>query len=226
MGGELRGQVDVLMTKIIFAVLLVLTATFTVNAMNIRVDFRSELDGWEEKVFNGRVDYRVVQDADHLVLQGISGGKASALIYWQDINPVEYPKIRWRWKIDKILQKGQAGQKAGDDYPARIYIIFDSWLPNYARSINYIWASHAEPEALVVSPYYSRSVMLAVKSGDADVGRWVEEERNLFADYQRAFGDKIPLIRAVAIMTDGDDTGESSTAWYDWLEFVAAGTDL
>ncbi len=189
-------------------------------AETIKISFDKDLSGWQEKIFSGRVDYRTIEDDGHLVLQGVSGGKASALIHWQDIDPRQYPTLRWRWKIDKVLEKGHAGLRSGDDYPARIYIIFDSWLPGFARSINYIWASQVSREAMVVNPYYRRSIMLAVNSGDEAAGRWVIEERDLLADYQRAFGGRIPLIKAIAIMTDGDDTGESATAWYDWIEFV------
>ncbi len=197
-----------------------------VAAQSIRVDFRDGLSEWQEKSFSGRVNYQIVTEDGHQILHAESGGKASALIHRLDINPQQYPTIRWRWKIDKILEKGYAGNKAGDDYPARIYIVFDSWLPNYARSINYIWASHVERETMVASPYYRRSIMLAVNTGDKEAGRWVIEERNLLADYQRAFGDKIPMIKAVAVMSDGDNTGESATAWYDWIEFVPAKKEL
>ncbi len=208
-------------------ILLIFMLLFAIPAAAeiIKINFDKDLSGWQEKIFNGKVDYQVLEDDGHKVLQGKSNGKASALIHWQDIDPQKYPKLRWRWKIDKVLENGHAGQKSGDDYPARIYIIFDSWLPNFARSINYIWASHVKQETMVVSPYYRRSVMLAVNSGNDDAGHWVIEERDLLADYQQAFGDKIPLIKAIAIMSDGDDTGESSTAWYDWIEFAPAGVD-
>ncbi len=195
---------------------------FPAHAETIKLGFEQNLRGWQEKVFNGSVDYQAVVADGHLVLRAESRGKASALIYWQDIDPQRYPTLRWRWKIDKILEKGRAGEKAGDDYPARIYIIYDSWLPAFARSINYIWASKLEREMMVVSPYYRRSVMLAVNSGSEDAGRWVIEERDLRADYRRAFGAEAPLIKAIAIMTDGDDTGENVTAWYDWIEFISA----
>ena len=202
---------------LVFAILLL---GVPAAAKTLKLDFTQGLSGWQEKIFSGRVAYRTVEDGGHLVLQAESRGKASALIHRQDIDPRRYPKLRWRWKIDRVLERGHAGLKAGDDYPARIYIIFDSWLPFYARSINYIWANRVARETLVVSPYYRRSIMLAVNSGAEAAGGWVIEERNLLADYRRAFGDEIPLIKAIAVMTDGDDTGESSTAWYDWIEFV------
>lgn len=201
--------------------LLLLCLAVPVAVQASKIDFAAGLSGWQEKIFSGRVDYRIVEEEGHKVLQAESGGRASALIHWQDIDPQRFPILRWRWKIDKVLEKGHAGRREGDDYPARLYIIFDSWLPNYARSINYIWASQVAPEQVVVNPYYRRSVMLTVESGAVKAGRWVIEERNLLDDYRRIFGGEIPRIRAVGIMVDGDNTGETSQAWFDWIEFVA-----
>jgi hypothetical protein len=57
--------------------------------------------------------------------------------------------------------------------------------------------------------------MIAVESGAAKAGTWVEERRNIVADYRRAFGGAPPRIGAIAIMTDTDNTGGSAEAWYD-----------
>jgi hypothetical protein len=67
---------------------------------------------------------------------------------------------------------------------------------------------------MLPNAYTERVRMIVVRSGAADAGRWVEEERNLYDDYRRAFAEEPPPIAGVAIMTDADDTGESATAWY------------
>ncbi len=41
---------------------------------------------------------------------------------------------------------------------------------------------------------------------------WYEEERNLYKDYKLAFGSEPPLVVAIGIMTDTDNTGESAVA--------------
>jgi hypothetical protein len=56
--------------------------------------------------------------------------------------------------------------------------------------------------------------MIAAESGDGQVGKWVNEERNYYLDYKRIFGEEPPKLRAVAVMTDTDDTQDESTAWY------------
>jgi hypothetical protein len=57
--------------------------------------------------------------------------------------------------------------------------------------------------------------MIAVESGAEHVGRWMIEERNLYADYKRLFAAEPPRIAGIALMTDTDNTGESAVAYYD-----------
>jgi hypothetical protein len=57
-------------------------------------------------------------------------------------------------------------------------------------------------------------MVVAVESGPGKVGTWVAEQRNIYEDYKRAFGEEPPRIGAVAVMTDTDDTGDDVTAWY------------
>jgi len=51
----------------------------------------------------------------------------------------------------------------------------------------------------------------------------VNEERNVFEDYKKAFGEEPPMISGVAIMTDTDNTGEKTTAYYGDIIFKKFG---
>jgi len=55
------------------------------------------------------------------------------------------------------------------------------------------------------------------------VGLWVNEERNIYEDYKRAFGEEPPLMNGLAIMTDTDNTKERATAYYGDIQFVSVG---
>jgi regulator of sigma D len=65
--------------------------------------------------------------------------------------------------------------------------------------------------------------MIAVQSGPAHVGQWLEEKRNLLEDYRRCFGEDPGKAGVVAIMTDTDNTGEKAMAWYGPIRLLAAG---
>jgi hypothetical protein len=64
--------------------------------------------------------------------------------------------------------------------------------------------------------------MIVVRSGPSGVGTWVEEERNIYDDYKKAFAGEPPIINGVAIMTDTDNTKESATAYYGDIVFKKA----
>jgi len=60
-----------------------------------------------------------------------------------------------------------------------------------------------------------------VAAGTDPVGEWVEEVRNVREDIRRHFGKEVDTVKAVAIMTDTDDSGQQATAWYGGITFAA-----
>jgi hypothetical protein len=72
---------------------------------------------------------------------------------------------------------------------------------------------------MVPNPYTDRVMMFVVESGSAKLNQWVNEERNVYEDYKKAFGEEPPMISGIAIMTDTDNTGEKATAYYGDILF-------
>jgi hypothetical protein len=205
-------------------VLLLLLLPYHVAATGERIllidDFENGLrPEWKEKVFKGRTEYRVVPEGTGQVLRAEARGAASGLILEREIDLEEFPVLSWRWKVENILEKGDARRKEGDDYAARVYVIFPHWFFPKTRSINYIWANRLPRGAVVPNPFTSNAVMVAVESGEEKAGEWVPESRNVLADYRTIFGEDPPRAGAIAVMTDTDNTGGSATAWYDDIRF-------
>lgn len=202
--------------KIIFLFLLVGSASAAVAAETIQISHFSAagLSGWSGKSFNGETEYRIVDDAGQKVLQAKSSGTASGLVFEVEYDPQEYPLLSWRWKIANTIAKGDSRTKAGDDYAARIYVVFPHWFFPKTKTLNYIWANRLPEGSVQANVYLSNAVMIAVDSGNEKVGSWVTVRRNIVADYRRAFGEDPPEVGAIAIMTDTDNTGESAIAWY------------
>ena len=201
--------------------------------------------GWEPLVFKKieqHTRYDLVSDDGIVVIRAVSADAASGLIRKIQINPMEYPIVEWRWKVANILQKGDVSKKAGDDYPARIYItfVYDPSKLSFGNrvkyktakllygeypptgAINYIWGNHAVIDTIVPNPYTDRAMMIAVDSGEGKINQWVTQRRNLLQDYRKAFQTDPPMISGVAIMTDTDNTGESATAYYGDIIFRRA----
>ena len=187
-------------------------------------DFAAGLSAkWEKKVFQGETVYEPVLEEGRPAVKAESRSSASAMIYRISIDPKAYPRLSWSWKIGRTIGKGDERTKEGDDYAARVYVVFPSTLFWRTRAVNYIWANRLPRGAFLPNAYTGNAVMVAVESGDGNAGRWIEEERNLVEDYRRAFGEDPPKVGAVAIMTDTDNTGEQTVAWYGAIRFLPLG---
>lgn len=201
--------------------------------------------GWKPLTFRKAprpTHYELVRDDDRVVVRAEAQAGASGLIREVRIHPREYPVIQWHWKVANLLERADIGRKDGDDYPARLYIVFRSDRDRLSAwekikiffyrlfygeepptgAINYIWDARAPQGTIAPNAYTSRVRMIVVESGAAELNRWIVEERNLYDDYRAAFEDEPPPVVGVAIMTDTDNTGESATAWYGDIVFKKA----
>jgi hypothetical protein len=191
--------------------------------------------GWEPLDFP-KVKARTAYEwsASSAALHATAAASASGLIYRHRGAVAEAPVLRWRWKIAGTLPRGDERRKSGDDYAARVYVTFryepsrvglatrlkygaikalrGEYPPHNA--ISYIWANRLAAGESAPSPYTSRVMMVAARSGDAAAGEWRAEERNVLEDYRRLFGSEPPPYAGIALMTDADDTRGSAEAWY------------
>ncbi len=170
---------------------------------------------WESRKFKGDTEYIVTEMAGSHALKAESKASASAMIYRYKYDLKKYPILVWKWRVENTLIKGDESKKEGDDYAARVYVIFPHRLPLLTKSINYIWANRLPKGNHIPNPFYTKAVMVAVQSGDEYVGKWITEKRNVYEDYKTLFGEEPPLVGGIAVMTDTDNTGESATAYYD-----------
>lgn len=183
-------------------------------------DFSNGLNrGWEVEEFSGRTRYEPGVEDGRPCLKAVSNATASGLFLKVDLDPVDTPILSWSWKVKNILSKGDARSKDGDDYAARIYVVFPSFFFWRTRAINYIWANRLPQGRMIPNAYSKNAMMFAVQSGPDKTGQWLTEERNVVDDFQRAFGEKMPRIGAIAIMTDTDNTGETAEACYGAISF-------
>ncbi len=175
---------------------------------------RGDLSGWSKKIFTGETAYSIVQIDGRKVLKAVSKNSASGLVKKIEKDPEQYPLLRWSWKIDHTLKREDATKKNGDDFVARVYVVFPRVLFWKTRAINYVWSAKLPRGTAIPNAFTANAVMVAVESGDGKAGTWVNEERNIFDDYKRFFGEDPPPLGAVALMTDTDNTGDEAVAYF------------
>ncbi|HIJ78045.1 MAG: DUF3047 domain-containing protein [Desulfobulbaceae bacterium] len=200
-----------------------LTLGATAPGEQILDDYRAGIaPGWQPKIFSGQTHYRAEKNEERAWIQATSTAAASGLFYKIDYAPQLRPILKWSWKIDHILKTGDARTKAGDDYPARIYVVFPSVFFWKTKALNYIWANRLPVGRALPNAYTANAMMIAVESGPAKTGQWVTEERNIYEDYKLYFGEEPGNVGAIAIMTDTDNTGENASAGYGPIIIGAA----
>jgi hypothetical protein len=206
--------------------------------------FRENFDSiaqWEPLTFpkiEAHTSYTLVKEGGNSILKAESRASASAIVYRRTFNIYDHPRIRWRWKVDQLSDWGDPREKARDDYPIRVYVMFsydpaqaslgDRLIYGVARTIygkypphstlNYVWTGHDVPERIIVSPYTEKARIVLLEKGMERVGQWVEESVHVLDDYRKAFGKDPPAVAGLAIMSDTDNTGKSTAAYIGFIE--------
>jgi hypothetical protein len=203
-----------------------------------------QTDGWKAlrfKKIQKATMYELVEEGGAVVVKATSEAAASGLTKEVKIDPSLFPIVQWRWKVENLLTHSDVTRKSGDDYPSRLYITFE-YDPDKVSlgrklkykagralfgdipiaAINYIWDTRTPVGTVVDNAYTDFAKMIVVESGAGKVGAWVEESRDIYRDYQQAFGEDPPAINGVAIMTDTDNTKERAVAYYGDIRFVRA----
>ncbi|MDD3813080.1 MAG: DUF3047 domain-containing protein [Desulfocapsaceae bacterium] len=181
------------------------------------------LKGWEEKSFSGKTDYQVVTEGTETVVKATSQAAASGLFKKQRIDLQRTPYLNWRWRVDQPLHGLDEQTKSGDDYGARVYVVVDGGLFFWkTKAINYVWASSSPKGKSWPNAFAGKSaMMLALRSSTDKAASWYQEKRNVAADLKEFFGTEIRYIDAVAIMTDTDNSGQETIAYYGDIFFTS-----
>jgi hypothetical protein len=179
-----------------------------------------ELQDWKTKSFAGETRYQLVQQDGRRVLQADSNGTASGLYREITIDLERTPYLNWSWRVNNVLNGVDERTKAGDDYPARVYVIVSGGIAFWkTRSLVYVWSSNQPIGSTWDNAFTSNVKTIALRSGNGK--GWVSEKRNIREDFKRLFGDDIKQIDAVALMTDTDNSHQAATAWYGDIYFSA-----
>jgi hypothetical protein len=193
---------------------------------------------WSLNRFKSPSRYFLVEDAGTTVLKGSARDSASGLIHALDVDPRERPLLSWRWKVTDLAPS----EASPDDSPARIVVSFAGdvqKLPFSDRlfydqfrlftgqqlpygALMYVWGSRTSPGGIVANGYTSRIKIIAVENGREKLGKWIEETRNVEADYRRLFGEEPGKVVSVGIMTEADVSDRALEAFYGDLEFREA----
>ena len=193
-------------------------------------------EAWQPFLLPGKrfAAFELAKQPARAALSVSADGSVSILRKRFDKALPDVDQIAFSWKVDGLPDDARLGEAGKDDAPVRILLSFDGdrskWTGRNHRmsemsrlltgeelpyaTLMYVWANHDAPETVIVNARTDRIRKVVVESGAEQVGRWRDYQRNIRADFVRAFGEEPGPLRAVAIMTDTDNTQSSLRAWY------------
>ena len=176
---------------------------------------------WQIKVNRGRPEISVCNEGEGgepcLHLKSV---KASfALERGVDVSPEETPYLTWSWKVTRLPSGGDFRRAATDDQAAQVVVAFAD-----RRIINYLWDSTAPKGAMQSSSEIPLVHIFAVvcQSGAAETNRWIAENHNVAADYQRAYGKAAPRVKGLRLQINSQHTGTMAESYFGEVAFRSA----
>lgn len=160
----------------------------------------------------------------------------SASLWRRRIDPAQAGAgtIRFSWWAGALAPEATVAESDQDDAVARVVLAFDGDLarlslrnrmmfdlaqtltgeaPPYA-TLMYVWDAQAPVGSVIVSGRTDRIRKIVVESGPRQLGVWRHYERDLRADFERAFGEMPGALTGLAYMTDADNTQGRAEACY------------
>ncbi|MEZ5664800.1 MAG: DUF3047 domain-containing protein [Burkholderiaceae bacterium] len=202
---------------------------------------------WTHKAFGDRrpTRYRPTTKAgrDALHAHSAAGNSTVRLA----LTPAEgTPPVRlgFSWYVPALIEQADLKDRAVDDAVARVILTFggdrdqrfssrDHMLSELARIVTgeplpyatlmYVWDNRYPVGTVIPNPHSSRIRQLVVESGPDRLDQWVDFERDVQTDFQRAFGEAPGPLHSVGIMTDSNNTGTTTQAWYGPVTLRHAG---
>ena len=198
---------------------------------------------WKVEQFDASVATTKYQTRDWdgvPAVEAVARHSMSVLVRPVTVNLDATPILCWLWRVDASIATADIHAKAGDDYAARVYLMYRVAAENLGfatrtkltlakavrgnqvpdAAINYVWDNRSPVDTVVPNAYTDRAMMWVLRSGDTEANRWVSERRDVRQDFKRAFGYLPASLYAIALATDTDNTGGSAKAGFAEMRFV------
>lgn len=197
---------------------------------------------WDAVKIPGKVatQYSVVRVSNRSALMANAMSSASMLRKDLRIEPDNLNALSFSWQVKKLIAGADMAHRDHDDSPVRLVLAFDGdrslFSPKNAMlselshaltgqpmpyaTLMYVWCNHRPVESVIQNPRTDRIRKIVVESGDARLNQWNVYERNIRADYERAFGEPPGALMGIGLMTDSDNTRSHAQAWYGPIQLI------
>lgn len=167
-------------------------------------------------------------------MQATAKMSASMLRQSVRVSPARLGVIRFSWKVPQLIAGADLALRETHDSPVRLALVFEGDRSRFSMknamlselalaltgealpyaTLMYVWCNACPPGEVLSSPRTDRIREMPLESGPDHLGQWRNYERNIRADYEKAFGEAPGALLDVGLMTDTDNTRQKTTAWY------------
>ena len=179
-------------------------------------------EGWKEQNWGSpKYDFRIVSESPARVLHMKSDNDGSTISKELKVSVKQYPYLTWRWKAIALPKGGDSRKAATDDQACQVYLTFPRF-PTAVRSriLGYVWDTTAPAGTVTTSQKTGTVTYFIVRSGPADLGRWITETRNVVEDFKRAHGEPpAEDVGAVSVAIDSNDVRDRAECMIGEIAF-------
>ncbi len=183
--------------------------------------------GWKKYETPGgrpRYDFTVVSEDGIRGLRVRSRDEHSTIAKEIHVDLRATPILEWSWKVVKLPEGGDVRKKETSDLTGHVLVAWPR-MPALLRTrlIGYAWEATAPAPTMERSRKTSLVTFFILRSGPAELGRWMVERRNVRDDYASAFGEEPSSPGVVAISIDTNDTHATAEAVIGRIAFIRDG---
>ena len=153
-------------------------------------------------------------------------------------------RLQFSWFVKALNPEADLQDRAKDDAVVRLILQFDGdrapwsardqrlseWVqlatgePLPHATLMYVWDPQRPVGTVLKHPRTDRIRLIVVESGPQRLGQWLDFERDIRADYVKAYGKPPQRLVGIGLMTDANNTEKVSEAWYGPLKWLDAGS--
>ena len=157
------------------------------------------------------------------------------------VEPQSLGSLKFSWLAKNALSVADVSKREFDDAPLRVVLSFEGDRSKFSAknhmlselalaltgedlpyaTLMYVWCNKRQAGELITNPRTDRIRKIVLESGSKNLGQWLDYERDIRADFIKAFGEEPGALTGIALMTDTDNTQSTATAWYGPVSFTS-----
>ncbi|MES2415363.1 MAG: DUF3047 domain-containing protein [Pseudomonadota bacterium] len=214
------------------------TAWAAVSAASLHSAVKPDDLNWEVFRVPGKqpTQYSYVQHEGRDAVLATAEATGSILRHRHRIEPADLGRINFSWMVPGVTAGSKANSSLPDleDVPVRIVLAFEGDRSRFSfrntmlnelsllltgeqlpfATLIYAWSRVNKPGDVVLNDRTDRIRKLIVNSGDQGYNQWQSFERDIRADYIKAYGEEPGALLSFAVFTEGERNEGPLQAWY------------